>query len=152
MVSSMPGAAQRPAVGRPESMGVRLSSAFLNALLVGSGGFAGAILRYALGGVVHRQLPLATFPYGTLCVNLLGCILIGALAGLADSRQLFPPELRTFAFIGLLGGFTTFSTFGFETMALARDGEYLRAASNVGLHVFFGLALCWLAYGLTSSR
>ena len=152
MVSSMPGAAQWPAVGRPESMGVRLSSALLNALLVGSGGFAGAILRYALGGVVHRQLPLATFPYGTLCVNLLGCILIGALAGLADSRQLFPPELRTFAFIGLLGGFTTFSTFGFETMALARDGEYLRAASNVGLHVFFGLALCWLAYGLTSSR
>jgi CrcB protein len=129
-----------------------LQSALLNALLVGSGGFAGAILRYALGGAVHRQLPDATFPYGTLCVNLLGCILIGALAGLADSRQLFPPELRTFAFIGLLGGFTTFSTFGFETMALARDGEYLRAASNIGLHVFFGLALCWLAYGLTSSR
>jgi CrcB protein len=139
-------------VGRFEATGVRLKSALVNALLVGSGGFAGAIFRYALGGVVHRELPLQTFPYGTLCVNLLGCALIGALAGLADSRQLFAPELRAFAFIGLLGGFTTFSTFGFETIALARDGELLRAASNVALHVFVGLALCWLAYGLTGSR
>jgi CrcB protein len=131
---------------------VRLQSALLNAFLIGTGGFAGAILRYALSGLVHRQLPIATFPYGTLSVNLLGCLLIGVLAGLADSRQVFAPELRTFAFIGLVGGFTTFSTFAFETMALTRDGEYLRAASNVGLHVFLGLGLCWLAYGLTSPR
>jgi CrcB protein len=129
-----------------------LTSSLLNVLLIGSGGFAGAVLRYALGGVVHRHLPLTTFPYGTLSVNLLGCALIGALAGLADSRQLFAPELRTFAFIGLLGGFTTFSTFGYETIAMARDGEYLRAASNVGLHVVLGLALVWLAYALASSR
>ena len=131
---------------------MRLKSILLNALLVGTGGFAGTVFRYALGGVVHRHLPLATFPYGTLSVNLLGCALIGALAGLADSRQLFGPELRTFAFIGLLGGFTTFSTFGYETIAMARGGEYLRAASNVGLHVLLGLALVWLAYALTSSR
>jgi len=124
----------------------------LNALLVGSGGFAGSLLRYALGGAVHRHLPLSTFPYGTLCVNLLGCALIGALAGLAESRQLFSPELRTFAFIGLLGGFTTFSAFGFETIAMARDGDHLRAASNVALHVVVGLGLVWLAYGLASSR
>lgn len=129
-----------------------LKSAVLNAFLVGSGGFAGAILRYALGGVVQRQLPLQAFPYGTLCVNLLGCAVIGGLAGLGESRQLFTPELRMFVFIGLLGGFTTFSTFAFETMSLARDGEYLQAASSVGIHVFAGLALCWLAYGLASSR
>jgi CrcB protein len=124
----------------------------VNALLVGAGGFAGAIFRYAVGGIVHRQLPMATFPYGTLSVNLLGCALIGALAGLADSRQLFSPELRAFAFIGLIGGFTTFSTLAYETLTMARAGDYLRAASNVGLHVVLGLALVGLAYGLFSSR
>lgn len=129
-----------------------MKQALLNALLIGSGGFAGSILRYALGGFVHRQFPLATFPFGTLCVNLLGCLFIGMFAGLADSRQMFAPELRTFALIGVLGGFTTFSTFGFETFAMARDGEHLRAACYVGFHVVFGLTLVWWAYGLTSSR
>lgn len=124
----------------------------LNALLVGSGGFAGALFRYALTGALHRHLPLAAFPYGTLCVNLLGCALIGAFAGLADSRQLFAPELRVFTFIGLLGGFTTFSTLGYETFAMARDGEHVRAALNVGLHVVLGLVLVWLSYGVASSR
>ena len=144
--------AELPARWAARIDGVRLKSALLNALLVGSGGFAGAIFRHALGGVVHRNLPMTTFPYGTLSVNLLGCALIGALAGLADSRQLFSPEFRAFAFIGLLGGFTTFSTLSYETMTMARDGDYLRAASNIGLHVVLGLALVWLAYGLTSSR
>ena len=60
-----------------------------NSLLVGSGGFIGAVLRYGLSGMVHRLLPRATFPFGTLAVNLLGCLLIGAVAGLAESRQLF---------------------------------------------------------------
>jgi CrcB protein len=129
-----------------------LKAVLSNAFLVGAGGFAGAILRYALGGAVHRHLPLATFPYGTLSVNLLGCLLIGAFSGLADSRQLFAPELRAFIFIGLLGGFTTFSTFGYETLAIARDGDHLRAALNVGAHVVLGLTLVWLAYGVTSSR
>lgn len=129
-----------------------MKAALSNALLVGCGGFAGAVFRYALGGIVHRHLPLTTFPYGTLSVNLLGCLLIGALAGLADSRQLFAPELRAFVFIGLLGGFTTFSTFGYETFAMARDGEHLRAAYYVGTHVILGLTLVWWAYALTSSR
>ncbi len=126
--------------------------ALLNALLVGAGGSEGAILRYALGDVVHRQFPLATFPYGTLSVNLLGCLLIGAFAGLADSRQLFAPELRAFAFIGVLGGFTTSSTFGYETLPMARDGEHLRVACDVGVHVVVGLTLVWWVDGLTSSR
>jgi CrcB protein len=129
-----------------------MRSALLSALLVGSGGFVGAVFRYALGGVVHRQLPAAIFPYGTLCVNLLGCFLIGALAGLSDSRQFFTPELRAFVFIGLLGGFTTFSTFGFETVSLARDGDTLRAGANVAVQVLLGLMLVWLGYGLTGSR
>jgi CrcB protein len=129
-----------------------LRSALANALLVGCGGFLGSLLRYGLGSLMHRALPMATFPYGTLAVNLLGCLAIGALAGLADSRQVFSPPLRVFTFIGVLGGFTTFSTFGYETFALARDGDYLRAGGNVGLQVVLGLGLLWLAYGLASAR
>ena len=82
-----------------------MKTALINAMMVGSGGFLGALARYGLSGLVHRLLPLTTFPYGTLAVNLVGCLLIGVVAGLAESRQLFGPELRTFALIGVLGGF-----------------------------------------------
>ena len=129
-----------------------LKTALINAVIVGSGGFLGALARYGLSGLVHRQLPLTTFPYGTLVVNLLGCLAMGLFAGLAESRQLFGPEIRTFALIGILGAFTTFSTFGYETLAMVRDDEYLRAAVNVGMHVVPGLALVWLGYVLTTSR
>lgn len=129
-----------------------VKTAFINAIVVGSGGFLGALARYGLGGLVQRQLPLSDFPYGTLAVNLLGCALIGALAGLAESRQLFGPELRMFALIGILGGFTTFSTFGYETFVMIRDQSYLRATANVGLHIVAGLSLVWFGYALTTSR
>jgi len=124
--------------------------ALINAALVGSGGFIGALARYGLSGLVHRRIPLTTFPYGTLAVNLLGCFAIGVLAGFAESRQLFGPEFRVFALIGLLGGFTTFSTFGYETFAMIRDAEYLHAAANIGVHVIAGLALVWLGYAVTA--
>jgi CrcB protein len=126
--------------------------ALINSALVGSGGFVGALLRYGLSGLVHRQVPFTTFPYGTMAVNLLGCLLIGVFAGLAESRQLFGPELRTFVLIGLLGGFTTFSTLGYETFAMIRDDEYLLAVANMGAHVVLGLALVWTGYMLTASR
>ncbi len=129
-----------------------MKAALINAAVIGSGGFLGALARYGLSGVVHRQLPLSTFPYGTLVVNLLGCLVIGAFAGLAESRQLFGPEFRAFALIGILGGFTTFSTFGYETLAMIRGDEYIRAVANVGIHVILGLGLVWLGYSLTSSR
>ena len=129
-----------------------LKTALINAVAVGSGGFLGALARYGLSGLVHRQVPLTTFPYGTLVVNLLGCLLIGLAAGFVDSRQLFGPEFRTFALIGVLGGFTTFSTLAYETFAMIRDDEYLRVAANVGAHVVLGLALVWLGYALTTSR
>jgi CrcB protein len=126
-----------------------VKAALINAALVGSGGFLGALARYGLSGLVHRQVPLATFPYGTLVVNLVGCFAIGVLAGFAESRQLFGPEFRVFALIGLLGGFTTFSTFGYETFAMIRDAEYLQAAANIGVQVIAGLALVWLGYVVT---
>ena len=129
-----------------------MKATLINAAMVGSGGFIGALARYGLSGLVHRQVPFATFPYGTMAVNLMGCCAIGVIAGLAESRQLFGPEFRTFALIGVLGGFTTFSTFGYETFAMLRDAEYLRGAANVGVHVVLGLALVWLGYALTTLR
>lgn len=119
-----------------------------NILFVGAGGFIGAIARYVLGGWVHKLIPLSTFPLGTLAVNISGCFLIGLLGGLSESRQLFGPELRMFIFIGLLGGFTTFSSFAHETLALARDAEFLRAMANIGGNLMGGLASAWVGYAL----
>ena len=129
-----------------------MKAALIHALIVGSGGFVGALARYGLSGFVHRQLPLATFPYGTLAVNLLGCLLVGLVAGLVESRQLFSPEIRVFALIGVLGGFTTFSTFGFETFAMLREGEFLRAGLSVAAHLLLGLTLVWMGYAVATSR
>ena len=126
--------------------------ALINAVAVGSGGFLGALARYGLSGLVHRHAALSSFPYGTLAVNLVGCLAIGLLAGMTEFRQLFPPEFRTFAFIGLLGGFTTYSTFAYETVAMLRNEDYVRAAANVGTHVILGLALAWVGYNLATSR
>ena len=129
-----------------------MKAALINAVIIGSGGFLGSFARYGLSGLVHRQMPLVTFPYGTLVVNLLGCLVIGMFTGLAASRQLLTPEFRTFALIGFLGGFTTFSTFGYETFAMIRNDEYVRASANVGMHILLGLALVWLGYAITTSR
>lgn len=82
----------------------------------------------------------------------MGCFAIGVVSGLAESRQLFGPELRTFALIGILGGFTTFSTFGSETFAMIRGEEYLGAAANVGVHVIVSLALVWLGYTIATLK
>lgn len=129
-----------------------MKTTLINAALVGSGGFFGASLRYLMGGLVHRKLPFATFPFGTLGVNLLGCLMLGLAVGMVESRQWFGPTFRTFAMIGLLGGFTTFSTFSFETFAMMRDSQFLRAAANVGLHMVLGLVLVWTGYALATSR
>jgi CrcB protein len=118
------------------------------AVLVGVGGFLGSAGRYLVGGWVHRLVPFASFPFGTLVVNVGGCLLIGVFAGLSDGRQLFAPELRVFLLIGVLGGFTTFSSFAYETLALARDAELARALANVAAQVILGLAAAWLGYAL----
>lgn len=129
-----------------------LQAALQNALWVGCGGFAGSVLRYGLSGLVQRQLPLSTFPYGTLAVNLTGCLVIGCVAGLAEARQLLGPGARTFVLVGVLGGFTTFSTFGYESLSLLREGEQTRAAANVLAHVALGLAAVWLGHALATTR
>lgn len=124
--------------------------ALIHASVVGIGGFLGALARYGLGGLVHRIHGTSGFPYGTLVVNLFGCLLIGVVAGLMEGRQMFAPEFRLFALVGILGGFTTFSTFGYESFMLIRDTEYLRVFANVGLHVIGGLLLVWLGYAVTT--
>lgn len=97
-------------------------------------------------------MPAAMFPIGTLFVNVAGCFLIGYGNGMADVRQLLSPQARIFLFIGLLGGFTTFSTFGYETLALARDSQEMRAVVNVLLSIVLGLAAVWLGYTLSRSQ
>ena len=113
-------------------------------ILVGIGGFIGSVFRFLLSGFVHRLVPLSEFPFGTFAVNVVGCLLIGLLNGLAETRQVISPELRLFLMIGILGGFTTFSAFGYETLSLIRGAEVFRAMGNVFLHVLFGLVAVWL--------
>ena len=129
-----------------------MRTALISAAAVGSGGFLGALARYGLSGLVQRYAPLATFPYGTLAVNLLGCIAIGVVGGLAESRHVLGPEARAFVIIGVLGGFTTFSTLGYDTFGMLRNSDYLRAVINVGLHVILGLTFVWLGYTVAASR
>lgn len=119
-------------------------------LLVGAGGFLGAVLRYALSGAVHRVVPNAVFPHGTLVVNVVGCIGIGFLAGLIESHDAVGPGARLFLMIGLLGGFTTYSTFALESMHLASSLDVTRLTVNLALHVLLGLAGVWT--GATLAR
>ena len=113
-------------------------------LLAGAGGFLGSAARYLVGGWAHRLAPFVGFPLGTLVVNVAGCFTIGVLGGLIDGRQLFGPEARVFLLIGVLGGFTTFSSFAYETLALARDAQMARAFANVAAQVVIGLGAAWL--------
>lgn len=121
-----------------------------NVLIVGMGGFLGASLRYLLSGWVQRLSGQAGFPYGTITVNLIGCLLIGFLGGLAVNRGLFAGESRLFLLIGVLGGFTTFSTFGYDTLTLLRDGQLLMAITNVVIQVVVGVLTVWIGYTISS--
>jgi CrcB protein len=126
-----------------------MKTTLLQLMLVGMGGFLGSIGRYLLSGAVYRIFQNYSFPSGTAAVNILGCFIIGVGSAFVDQRQLLSPETRLFFFIGLLGGFTTFSTFGYETIALMRDGQLLSAGANVLIQVIFGLAAVFFGYGLT---
>lgn len=113
------------------------------ALLAGLGGFIGAASRYVLGGLLNRMTPWSAFPYETLVINTTGCLAIGLLGGLADERGMLSPEARVFLLIGILGGYTTYSTFGYETFQLLRDGEFVPATANVALQTVLGIGGVW---------
>ncbi|MGE5307792.1 MAG: fluoride efflux transporter CrcB [Deltaproteobacteria bacterium] len=109
-------------------------------ILLTVGGTAGTIARYLLGGAVYG-IAGTSFPYGTLVVNLLGCLLVGFLAALTEDRFVLGPDLRVLLMIGFCGAFTTFSTFILETSNLIRDGETMRAFLNVIVSVAAGFIL-----------
>lgn len=113
-------------------------------LLVGAGGFIGSIFRYLLVMCVTRWADGAKFPFGTLTVNVIGCLIIGALSQLGEDRGIFTAEARAFIFVGVLGGFTTYSSFGNETIDLWRASKELMAIINITGHLIFGLGAVWL--------
>ena len=116
-------------------------------IAIAAGGALGALARHA----VNQLVASPRFPVGTAIANLLGCCAVGALAGLLASERLgLRQGWREFAFVGLLGGFTTFSAFGLETFVLIRAGAWSSAVVNVAVQVGGGLAAVWLGYRLTS--
>jgi CrcB protein len=115
-------------------------------LLVGSGGFIGSVARYLLTGAVTQATTGARFPFGTLVVNAVGCLVIGILSGIAEQTGAFTPNTRLLLFTGVLGGFTTFSAFAFESWFLAREYAWPLAAANVIAQVFLGIAAVWIGH------
>lgn len=122
-----------------------MRGAMQQAFLVGLGGFVGSALRFLASGWVHR-FSGSQLPWGTLVVNVLGSLMLGFLAGMADLRQVLGPGQRVFLMIGVLGGFTTFSTFALETVSLAQGGQSGRALANVAAHVVLGLSAAAAGY------
>lgn len=112
-------------------------------------GAIGTLSRYGLQGLVQQRAGI-TFPAGTLVVNLLGCFLLGFLGQLTLNRMLIPPDWRVGMTIGFFGGFTTFSTFGWETIKMLEDGEWARAGVYVGASVLVGLVLAFLGIHLAN--
>jgi CrcB protein len=111
--------------------------------VVGLGGALGSILRYKFGGSVLHHTEGWNFPISTCAVNILGCLIIGLLAGVAEHHDLFSPATRLFLFTGLLGGFTTFSAFGYESLFLFRRGLTSVALGYIIISVVAGLVAVW---------
>ena len=117
-------------------------------LLVGTGGFIGSVSRYALGGLAQRLAPEALFPWGTLAVNVIGCLLIGFVASLGETKGWLGAGGRAFLLVGILGGFTTFSSFGYETWSLFRDGQLGFGLANACANMVLGLLAVLLGVAL----
>jgi len=112
-------------------------------MIIGLGGFIGAILRYGISGWAYQLLG-ARLPYGTLMVNILGSFMLGFFMALINTRILVPDATRNFIAIGLLGALTTFSTFSYETVALLQSNLLLKAGLNIIFNVLFTLIAVWL--------
>ena len=124
----------------------------LNILAVGFGGFIGSVFRYFLGLFINSIFRQSAFPYGTLSANILGCLIIGILSGLVDHRIVLSTTTRFFLFTGVLGGFTTFSTFSLDALTLFQadsPGGLLLAVLYVVIHVVFGLIAVYLGHWFT---
>jgi fluoride exporter len=119
------------------------------ALWVALGSALGGVARYWCSGLIARTMG-ETFPWGTLIVNISGSLLIGFIATVSgtDGRFLIPPEARQFMMVGILGGYTTFSSFSLQTLSLARDGEWLLAGANIVGSVVLCLIAVWVGHML----
>jgi len=112
-------------------------------IFVFAGGGIGAVLRYTVTGLVYKSID-SSFPFGTFIVNVLGCLLIGFLMTMFEDRFLMQPTMKLFITIGILGGFTTFSTFSFETMQIWLTGEITATILNAFGTLAACLAATWL--------
>lgn len=119
-----------------------------NLLIIALGGGIGSVARYLLSIFVQNRFAIF-FPFGTLTVNIIGSFVLGTLLGFADRGSLISQEWKLFLAVGLCGGFTTFSTFASENLALLRDGEYLYAITYSGLSVFLGISVAYFGFALT---
>jgi len=117
-------------------------------MAIGCGSFLGGIARYLLSRGIHNST-ISTFPLGTFWVNISGCFLIGLFYGLSERGSLSNAELRLFLTVGFCGGFTTFSTFSNENLALLRDGSFYYFTLYTGLSVFLGLAATYGGNAIT---
>lgn len=120
-----------------------------NLLCVALGGAIGSTARYLLSRLINEHSTGAPFPWGTLTVNVLGCLLIGLLCGLTARTSALSPRWQLLLITGLCGGFTTFSTFAYESYLLADTRRILAAAAYAALSLTLGLAAVWLGYRLT---
>lgn len=114
-----------------------------HALIVGIGGFAGAIARYKIGGQILHHTTNWKLPVSTLVVNIVGCLLIGFLGGFFEKHHFISRDIKLLLITGILGGFTTFSAFGFETVFLLKRGQIMFAILNVVLSVGCGVIAVW---------
>jgi len=117
-----------------------------DALIVGAGGFAGSIARFLLSGWITQLTTASRFPAGTLAVNTIGCLCIGGMSAYAEQTHLLSPHLRLLLFTGVLGGFTTFSAFAYESWFLGREHDWLLASASVLLHVAVALGAVWIGH------
>jgi fluoride exporter len=117
-------------------------------LLIGTGGFLGSISRFLASRFVQNNFPSA-FPFGTFLVNITGCFLIGLLYGLSERSSLFTSGWKMFLVVGFCGGFTTFSTFANENLALLRDGNFFLFFLYTGLSIFLGISATFLGVLIT---
>lgn len=121
-------------------------------IAVGAGGFLGAVLRYILGGWLQNLIAVPWLQAGTLGVNAVGCFLLGMLGGWAEHANLFNDSQRLFLLVGLLGGFTTFSTFSFETLGLLRQGQMGVSLANIVMQLTFGLLAVWAGFAISALK
>lgn len=114
--------------------------------LIGAGGFIGSVMRYLVTIWSQSLFKGLAFPLGTLIVNITGCLLLGILNGFAENHHFFSSQIRLFMFVGILGSFTTFSTFSFESVEMMQNGDSFQTLLNVSIQVIVGLFAAFIGF------